>query len=278
MVTNAPMALNSANNVIRNYTMNWQTQYELKKAHVRVAGYVATSEAECRKYFADRVAARLAESDNTEALSQHLIELETTGFDLGGLASQIATPPTTKDWEIGEIFAEVILEDRHEALFPWPTGFDKRAAKASLPGPDLVGLQQHAAPRFVFGQVKSSSEDRVPPQVVNSSADCLKNQLHCLLGRSADQQQLIGWLLVRMRDTEWEAAFNEALARYADGELWLVGVLLSGKRSPDEQDLADICEGIGCATAKPEVDLLGFYIPFHKSEWLELVNGKGTAS
>lgn len=257
--------------------MNWQIQYESENAHVRIAGFVAASETECRKYFADRVAARLAESDNTEALSQHLIELETTGFDLGGLASQIASPPTAKDWEIGEAFAEVVLQDRHEAMFPWPTGFDKRTAKASLPGPDLVGLQQLVAPRFVFGQVKSSSEERVPPQVVNSSPDCLRNQMRCLLCRPAERQQLIGWLLVRMRDTEWETAFNEALARYAEGELWLVGVLVSGKRSADEHDLADICEGIGCSTANPQVDLLGFYLPFHKSEWIDLVNGRGTA-
>lgn len=257
--------------------MKWHTQYKTEKAHIRVVGFIAASEDECREYFARRVAARLAESNNTEVLSQHLIELETTGFNLGGLAEQIANPPAVKDWEIGEAFAEAVLADEHESMFPWPPGFDKRTPKASLPGPDLVGLQRRAAPRFVFGQVKSSSEEKTPPQIVCSSDDCLCNQMRRLLFQPADQQQLIGWLLVRMRDTEWEAAFNEALLRYADGDFWLVGVLVSGKRTPAEADLADICEGIGCRTKIPDINLLGFYLPFHKNEWVDMVSN-GAAS
>ena len=254
--------------------MNWQTQFEIESSHVQVAGFIAPSEGECRQYFARRVSAKLAETDGAEELRQHLIELETTGFDLGGLAAQIQNSPQAKDWEIGEAFAEVALEDGHEAMFPWATGFDKRTSKASLPGPDLVGFQRHAAPRFVFGQVKSSSEDRVPPQVVNSTADCLRNQMNHLLLRPADRQQLISWLLVRMRGTEWEAAFNEAVQRYAGGDLWLVGVLVSGGRPPTETDLTNICAGIGSSPGNPDVHLLGFYLPFHKDEWVSIIYGQ----
>jgi hypothetical protein len=252
--------------------MKWRIQYETERAHIRVAGFIAPSEAECREYFARRVAARLAENDNTEVLREHLVELDATGFSLGALTEQIANRPAAKDWEIDEAFAEVALSDGHKVLFPWPTGFDKRTPKASLPGPDLVGLHRHDAPRFVFGQVKSSSEQRVPPQVVSSTDDCLRNQMRRLLYQSADREQLIGWLLVRMRDTAWESAFNEALQRYADGDLWLVGVLVSGDRQPAETDLTDICEGIGCQTASPDVQLLGFYLPFHKDDWAGLVS------
>jgi hypothetical protein len=258
--------------------MKWQIQYETERAHVRVAGFIVTSEAECREYFARRVAARLAENDNTEALREHLVELDATGFSLGALADQIANPPAARDWEIGEALAEVALRDGHEAMFPWPTGSDKRTPKASLPGPDLVGLQRHDAPRFVFGQVKSTSEQRVPPQVVCSTDDCLRNQMRRLLYQPANREQLIGWLLVRMRDTAWEAAFNEALQRYADGDLWLVGVLVSGNRPPAAADLVNICEGIGCQMATPDVQLLGFYLPFHKDDWAGLVAAGREAS
>lgn len=254
--------------------MKWQTQFELETGHIQVAGFIAAFEEECRQYFARRVSAKLAESDGTEELRQHLIELETTGFNLGGLTEQIEAAPQAKDWEIGEAFAVVALEDEHEAMFPWPTGFDKRTLKASLPGPDLVGLQRRVTPRFVFGQVKSSSENRVPPQVVSSTEDCLRNQMSNLLLRSANRQQLISWLLVRMRGTEWEAAFSEAVRRYADGDLWLVGVLVSGARSPNEADLTSICGGIGSQPGKPEVHLLGFYLPFHKDEWVGLIYGR----
>ncbi len=254
--------------------IDWELQFQTENSHVQVSGFIAASEEECQQYFVHRVSAKLAESDGAEELRQYLIELETTGFDLGGLLEQVENSPRAKDWEIGEAFAEIALEDRHEAMFPWPTGFDKRTRKASLPGPDLVGLQRHAAPRFIFGQVKSSSENRVPPQIVNSTQDCLRNQMIQLRHRPADRQQLISWLLVRMRGTEWEDAFNEALKRYSKGDLWLVGVLVSGSRDPVETDLTSICAEIRHHPEEAEVHLLGFYLPFHKDEWVDLIYGK----
>ena len=254
-----------------NPTMNWKLQFQSESSNIQVSGFIAASEEECRQYFVRRVSAKIAESDGSEELRQHLIELETTGFDLHGLIGQVESSPRSRDWEIGEAFAEIALEDGHEAMFPWPTGFDKRTRKASLPGPDLVGLQCHASPRFVFGQVKSSSENRVPPQVVNSTDDCLRNQMIHLRHRSADRQQLISWLLVRMRGTEWEDAFNEALKRYSEGDLWLVGVLVSGRRDPVETDLTNICAGIDHQPGGAEVHLLGFYLPFHKDEWVDII-------
>jgi hypothetical protein len=257
-----------------NTAIDWKLQFQLESCHIQVSGFIAASEEECRQYFVRRVSAKLAESDGTEELRQHLIELETTGFDLDGLLGQIENSPRAKDWEIGEAFAEIALEDGHEAMFPWPTGFDKRIRKASLPGPDLVGLQRHAAPRFVFGQVKSSSEDRVPPQIVNSTEDCLRNQIFQLRHRPADRQQLISWLLVRMRGTDWEDAFNEALKRYSDGDLWLVGRAGKRKAEPVETDLTSICAGINHRPGEAEVHLLGFYLPFHKDEWVNLIYDK----
>jgi len=261
-----------------NPTIDWKLAFQSENCHINVFGFIAASEEACRRYFVRRVSAKLAESDGAEELRQHLIELETTGFDLGGLVEQVESSPRAKDWEIGEAIAEIAMEDGHEAMFPWPTGFDKRIRKASLPGPDLVGLQRHAAPRFVFGQVKASSEDRVPPQVVNSTDDCLRNQMFQLRHGPADQQQLISWLMVRMRGTEWETAFNEALRRYSEGDLWLVGVLVSGGRTPDSNDLTNICAGIKHQPGGAEVHLLGFYLPFHKSKWVNLIYDKEAVS
>lgn len=253
----------------------WKPQFQSENSHVHIAGFLARSEEACRRFFVDRVFAKLAESDGAEELKQHLVDLETTGFELQGLVGQIEVSPRARDWEIGEAFAEIALEDGYEARFPWPTGLDKRTARASLPGPDLVGLQGHARPRFVFGQVKTSSENRTPPQVVNSAEDCLRNQMRRLGHGQRDQQQLIGWLLVRVRDTEWEDAFNQALRSYSKGDLWLVGVLVSGKREPDERDLAGICAGIKHRPGTGELHLLAFYLPFHKDEWVNIAYERG---
>ncbi|MFP4166826.1 MAG: hypothetical protein ACLFUF_06635 [Opitutales bacterium] len=252
--------------------MTWQKQFHSEHSNIQVLGYLAASEEACRRYFRERVSAKLAESDGSEELRSHLIELGTTGFDLGELAQQVESSPRVKDWEIGEAFAEVVLEDEHEALFPWPTGFDKRSPIASLPGPDLVGLQRHAAPRFVFGQVKSSSEQRVPPQVVNSGDHCLRDQMRELREKPSTRQQLISWLLVRMRETEWEGAFNEAVERYASDELWLVGVLVSGGRDANPDDLESICPETGHEGGNTDVSLIGFYLPFSKEGWAGLLD------
>ncbi|MDQ7788466.1 MAG: hypothetical protein RDU41_00245, partial [Clostridia bacterium] len=104
-----------------NPAMNWELRFQSESSHIRVSGFIAASEEECRQYFVRRVSAKIAESDGAEELRQHLIELETTGFDLGGLVGQIEASPRAKDWEIGEAFAEIALEDRDEAMFPWPT-------------------------------------------------------------------------------------------------------------------------------------------------------------
>jgi len=52
-----------------------------------------------------------------------------------------STEPTRKPWQVGEILAEVLLEDTENATFPWPPSWDKRTASASLPGPDIIGFR-----------------------------------------------------------------------------------------------------------------------------------------
>jgi hypothetical protein len=257
--------------------ITWERKYQSVKNYVQVAGFIASSEEECQQFFIDRVSAKLTESDGTEELKKHLIEMEATGFDLQGLLQEAETSPRAKDWEIGEAFAEIVLEDNYEAMFPWPTGFDKRTPLSSLPGADLVGLQSHASPRFIFGQVKSSSEKKTPPQIINSTKDCLRNQIIQLRHCSADRELLISWLLVRMRDTDWETAFNEAVQHYADGNFWIVGVLVSGDREINNKDLTSICAGIKHQPDDGEVHLLGFYLPFNKKEWVDLVYGREAA-
>ena len=251
--------------------MIWNSKFELEISHVRVTGLEAESKAKCQQFLADRVSARLAQSDTIEKLKEHMIEMETTGFHLGGLASQIRIPPRVKDWEIGEAIAEVVLEDDYEFIFPWPIGFDKQTPMASLAGADLVGMQHHAAPQFVFGQVKSSSENKVPPQVVKSAKDSLSKQMYQLRHSLADRQQLIGWLLVRSQNTDWESAFNEALQLYSDDEFLLVGVLASGNRNPNQRDLVSICDEVEHQPGIGDVHLLGIYLPFHKDYWADIV-------
>jgi len=248
----------------------WIEQYNEASYDVRISGF-SVQEADCRYYFTNRVCEKVATVDGAEQLREHLTELKTTGFDTDMLLEQIESTPQMKDWEVGEIFAETVLEDEHDALFPWATGWDKRVPSASLPGADIVGFQNKIAPRFIFGQVKSSSEKRIPPQNVNSSNDCLKNQMYSLCHKRNERCQLIQWLLPRLKGTTWENIFNEALNKYANSDYLLVGILVSGGRDANVKDLNCICQDIQHNSSDGEIALLGYYLPIDKNEWGALV-------
>jgi len=252
----------------------WTQKYQQKRGQTNLEGWGFDSGAECKTYLAERVRAKLQQSDSTTVLQEYLVEMADTGFDTSVLRKQVETPPIAKDWEVGEAFAEVILEDNFEASFPWPTSWDKRTPKASLPGPDMPGFHKKVSPRFLFGEVKSSSEAKSPPQVASSGNDCLCNQVKRLLTSHAHRQQLIGWLLVRAQDSSrWKPIFDEALKRYADGEACICGVLVRGGLEPTSDDLAPVQNALTASVGTFDVMLLAFYLPFDKSKWVSLVYG-----
>jgi len=250
--------------------MDWKTEYMLTEDNIKIEGY-SISDDDCRTYFAERVSSKIAESDGADQLKAYITDMARTGFDADGLLSQIKELPQVKDWEAGEAFAESVLEDKHEAMFPWETGWDKRVGSASLPGSDIVGFQGKKEPRLVFGEIKSSSEQRVPPQNVNTGSDCLREQIKHLRHTPSARSQLLKWLLLRVKETNWEPVFKEALQRYSEKRYWLTGVLVSGGRTSTEKDLTGICADIGHLLNEGEVTLLAYYLPFTKDKWPELL-------
>ena len=252
----------------------WIQKYSQNDGQINLAGWCFESEDECETYLAERVKAKILQSDSTTVLQEYLVEMTDTGFNTSTLQTQIERPPKAKDWEIGEAFAEVMLEDKFEAFFPWPTSWDKRTPKASLPGPDMPGFHRKSDPIFLFGEVKSSSEVRVPPQVVNSGDDCLCKQVNRLLSSETHRQQLIGWLLVRAKDsTRWKPIFDNAMERYAAGEACICGVLVSGGREPTLEDLSLLQDAVTASAGTYNMMFLAFYLPFEKLKWVELVYG-----
>jgi len=252
--------------------MIWKSEYSETQNDIQVECY-SVPENECLDYFSNRVSTKVTEADGTEQLREYLSSLQATGFDSNTLLSQLEVSHLPKDWEVGECFAESVLEDNHDAMFPWSVAWDKRTTNASLPGADIVGFQDKVAPRFIFGQVKSSSEKRVPPQVVNSGSGCLKEQMRDLQHKKGARQQLIQWILPRVKGTFWEKAFSEALAKYADKNYLLVGLLVSGGRNVNEKDLTVICAEIKHTAGDGEIMLFGYYLPLDKSKWVIMIQG-----
>lgn len=179
--------------------LRWEDAYRHDVPALRVHGRRNTSTHEFRRFVQTCVRERLRRASAREQLREYVTELTSTGFatrNLGALpAEEVALTP----WEIGEVLAEVLLEETERAVFPWPPSWDRRSATASLPGPDLIGfLGEDGAECFLFGEVKTSDADDVHASVILGN-DGLRRQIERLMTSEDRRQLLISWLYVRAK-------------------------------------------------------------------------------
>jgi hypothetical protein len=109
------------------------------------------------------------------------------------------------DWQVGEGFAEAYLSSHFSCRFPWSSNRDLKNPKSSLSGADMVG---YCNGEFAFGEVKTSSESKYPPQVT-SKKDGLNSQLNTLCSDPQLRLTLVHYLFHREMDkTEYIDAFK----------------------------------------------------------------------
>ena len=187
------------------------------------------------------VASRLHDREGTNEFEAHLRSLVNTGFAQDSL-NEILTAkiPEERDWAIGEAMAEAYLGREHDITWPWNMERDKRTPKASLPGADLVGFEVNGDNiRLALGEVKSSSEDRYPPQLMSGRSGHMGHQIDDLATNLGSIYQRLMWLWVRCKNTVHEESFNTAIAVYFDSgnrAVALFGVLVRDTQ-PNELDL-----------------------------------------
>jgi hypothetical protein len=252
---------------------------------VRSVGYTWRDATSCREYFGRRVSGRLKAGDGSAFLRKYLDRMPDTGFSLGYLRAEALRSKPPRDWEVGEAFAESVLEDYFECVFPWPTSRDQREKEGHPTGPDLPGyhLPSGKPPRFAFGEVKSSSQKSSPPTVVSGvdgkgGKKTLVGQLRRLLTEPARCHILIAWLGFR-EPPDAKIRFDSALKHYGEsGECLITGCLVSGKRSESQTDLADAHSALEANICEHELWLFAFYLPFEKADWPALVAAKGAQS
>jgi hypothetical protein len=252
----------------------WRAAYVHEAGRLRVHGRRTESTHECRRYLQNKVRDRLRHGESTTHLREYLAELQSTGFDVRNIENVASTEPTPKPWQVGEVLAEVLLEDTENATFPWPPSWDKRTASASLPGPDIIGF--HAAQdreHFLFGEIKSSDAKDLHASVIYGD-DGLRNQIDRLLASEERRHVLIAWLKVRAPGQAWKARFDFCLAAYfaETAEALIVGVLLSGL-PPDESHLAPVRTAVEASGTDFQVLLLGYYLPIPLADWPQALAG-----
>ena len=186
-----------------------------------------------------------------------------TAFEQEQLAKALADPDDVEDWRVGEAIAEAYLSEHRDCLFPWPDGRDERRSGSSLPGADLVGVQQDEhGDRFAFGEVKTSGEAKYPPGIVYGRTG-LKQQLEDLRDRAGIRNDLFKYLGHRAKNATWRDRFKVASKRYLKNtsDVQLFGVLVRDVE-PNVDDVRVRVEklGNGCP-AGTRIELLALYLP-----------------
>ncbi len=225
------------------------------------------------------------EKDSFVLELQDLAGLPATGFDNARVLLDIQDivkedPQDLRNWRIGEAFAEAALNNHLSARFHWNELRDARNPKGNKTGADLVGfVEVKDCVLFLFGEVKTSSETKNrPPQVMNSSADCIENQLKALYSESNKRMILIRYLANKVRSLNssnpFKIDYEKAKKTYYlnnHPNYQLIGVLMRDVE-PNEEDIKkSYLTLVSHVKGITGIKLIACYLPISKEKWKTII-------
>jgi hypothetical protein len=215
-------------------------------------------------------------ADDASLFEPDILGLATTGMETEFIERLITTVPEPEGWEIGEAFAECALQNDcgREIHWPWNPVRDRRTPRASLPGADLVGFYREGnSVVLLFGEVKTSSELRTPPNVMYGGSGMIW-QLEENLKRLDIQLSLLKWLYTRCKTEPYRTLYKKAVSCYLKSkgkELLIVGVLVRDTQ-PDEADLQSRATTLSNVLEAPtRAQLIAWYLPVPIADWPKLL-------
>ena len=206
----------------------------------------------------------LQDTTGTDELRELLSSVVSTDFEQKGLEELLTDNTVPDNWRVGEAIAEGFVTDHGDCIFPWPTGRDLKNPNASPAGCDLTGFRPTGDGdlpyRFAFGEVKTSEQDKSPPDVMNS----LGGQLKGLRDNREVKNALCRYLGHHAPKTDWEPMYKSAAERYLQSnteDISIYGVLVR-----DVEVSADDLVGRATALAKScpaqtSIELYALYLP-----------------
>jgi hypothetical protein len=204
--------------------------------------------------------------------------MATTGMATDFVEKLLRAVPEEKSWAIGEALAECVLTDdeTREVCWPWNLVRDRRTPRASLPGADLVGFcKEGDTVLLLFGEVKTSSDARTPPNVMNGSGG-MAWQLEEEATRLDIQHALLKWLRARCEAAEHRQLYQAAVQRYVQSggkEILIVGILLRDTQ-PNELDVAVRAKTLATKLSSPtRIEITAWYLPVPLEDWPDLLHG-----
>lgn len=234
-----------------------------------------------KKYIPSRVGNRFFDIKGTDELINEFDDLINTGFEKEALIDIFKLEKAITYWKIGESLAECYLEDYKGVRFHYNSIRDAKNPKANLTGADLVGfIDINNETIFLFGEVKTSSDDSTFPQILYGRSGMIK-QLEKIKSNYEVKNSLVRWLGFKVKDLSDDHPFREdykkALTLYIkskQSKINLIGILVRDT-SPTDRDLKtrleelkrDVQEGMN-------IELIALYVPIPVKE-LELLLPSG---
>lgn len=209
----------------------------------------------------------LEDSRGKKDLQSLIGSVASTEFEHIGLEKMLQDETKPDNWKVGEAIAEVFVAETGQNNYPWPTGRDLKNPNASPAGCDLTGFQIDNDPtnpyRFSFGEVKTSEQDKSPPDVMRS----LNKQLLGLRDDRKIKDALCRYLGHHSTGTPWRPMFLSAAKRYLSSDcqdVAIYGVLLRDL-APQGSDIS------GCAStmsdscpAQTDIEVYALYLPLER--------------
>jgi hypothetical protein len=218
-----------------------------------------------KTFMAQDVTSRLHDREGADEFAAHLRGLAGTGFANNSLNEILAAEiPEERDWAVGEAIAEAYLQRQHKVIWPWNMERDKRNPKASLPGADLIGFEVDGnAVRLVLGEVKTSSDLKIPPGVMSGRGG-MRHQIDDLASNLRLINKILTWLFHRCKGTQHAVHFNASMIVFLNSghkAVTLFGVLIRDTE-PNQLDLQARGQSLAPTLSNPTTcQLIALYLP-----------------
>lgn len=255
--------------------VTWDKSYSESGGKIAIEGNSTSSSSDFKKYLQTDFQRTIKYYLGDESFEELINNLRDSGFDTSVLETALNSPSILTFWEWGECFAYDQIEKHLGINIPWPPFWDRRIRKASLPGGDIVGLMNDGQNTiFVFGEIKTSSQKKYPPDVVIKSHDGMIDQIQRLASRETIKDH-IQWLYIKAEGKDWEEDFRKAMEYYIkhnNGHI-VIGILIRDT-APNVLDLRCILEKL--EEFKISTSCYSYYLPLEISACMAIhFNGGG---
>lgn len=256
---------------------SYHVSFENKYGQVHWKGKIFYEINEFDEFLKGSVIDRLNDISQKEEFEEELRALATTDMAQETLRKILSQPRDLEPWEIGESMAECLLEQTRGVQCPWNVDRDKKTPRASLPGADIIGFISQADEVYLaLGETKTSFDKDAPPKVMTGRSGMI-HQLDALAASLSIQIQILKWLNVRCKNTNFESLYEQAVGNYLKSggrALVLFGVLMRDT-VPSELDLKNRAFKLSQAVSEPtQVELIAWYLPRPIPDWSKILGGE----